>query len=163
MSVGMYLASDRKLNVEKKNNTDTFYSLDELKKFDNSRSIISDIKSNLELNIYELDPKEKIFTFLNDNDKHFQVEENIDIGAINSYSQKPYIYYIDVFDWNLFYPYLSEYLKNLNSSFELWKIWEDEIDLESVEIRQISKLDTKTLSKIFGRNDFLNPIVGIYA
>ena len=62
----------------------------------------------------------------------------------------------------MFYPHLSDYLKNLNSSFELWKIWEDEVDLQSVETRQITKLDVKTLSKIFGSNDFLNPIVGIY-
>ena len=162
MSIGMYLASDGKLNVKKMNDTNTFYSLDDLKKFDNSSSIISDIKSNLGLNIYELDSKEKIFTFLNDNDEYFQVEETVDIGVINSYTQKPYIYYIDVFDWKLFYPHLSDYLKNLNSSFELWKIWEDEEDLQSVETRQITKLDVKTLSKIFGSNDFLNPIVGIY-
>ncbi|MBO0453907.1 hypothetical protein [Candidatus Enterococcus murrayae] len=94
--------------------------------------------------------------------ENFTVTRDQDEGVIHKYTTKPFVYYIDIYSWKNFYEYFSDYLKSLNSPFELWKIWEDSYEYEDLITTKIESLDTQTLEKIFGLNEYLDPIVGIY-
>jgi len=61
MSVGMYLVTDQKLNIEQQNNEEKLLSLNDLTRVGDRLAIITQLEAELGLNLAEIDPTEKIF------------------------------------------------------------------------------------------------------
>ncbi|MGG5372301.1 hypothetical protein [Enterococcus sp. AZ196] len=162
MSIGMYLVSNHKLKISSHIVSSEFMSLNDLRRQENFASILTDLKKNFAIDPKNVDPEEKIFLLPDDSEEIFTVTKDQDEGVIHKYTTKPFVYYIDIYSWKNFYEYFSDYLKSLNSPFELWKIWEDSYEYEDLITTKIESLDTQTLEKIFGLNEYLDPIVGIY-
>lgn len=162
MSVGIYITSYQKLKQTPVSSNLELFSLSELRQLNNFEEIVSDLENNLGINVKKVDPNEKMFVFPNDMDETFSVKRDKEEGTINRYTNSPFIYYVDVYEWENFYGPFSEYLQSLNVSFELWKIWEDKVELNDLKTIKLVSLDSQSLEKIFGLNDYLDPIVGIY-
>lgn len=162
MSVGMYISSYHKLKGTPKSKPQDLYSLNELKKLENYSKIISDLETNLDIDTEKINPNEKMFVFPNDLDEIFSVTREKDEGTINQYTEKPFIYYVDIYNWEEFYEPFSEFLQSLNAPFELWKIWEGKVEVSDLRTVELSDLNSYCLEKIYGLNEYLDPIVGIH-
>lgn len=80
-------------------------------------------------------------------------------GTITSYTDKPFIYYVDVYDWKKFYQPFSQYLQFLEAPFELWKIWEGRLEVHELKRVQIKEISAHQLEKLI---DYYQPVVGSY-
>lgn len=162
MSQGMYIVSDHKLTTPPRPESVDLLSLNDLKKLENHTSVISELKTNLGIDLKEVDPKEKRFVFLDDDEEAFSVTRDCDAGTIHQYSDKPYIYFVNIYDCQKFFAPFSDYLQSLQPSFELWKIGEGSFEPDDLKAVCIDTLDKQNLEKLFGLDDYLNPIVGVY-
>lgn len=162
MSVGIYIASYQKLTQTPVSSDSELFSLNELCRLDNFEEIVSDLENNLGINVKNVDPDEKMSVLLNDLDETFSVKRENEESTINRYTNRPFIYYVDVYDWGNFYGPFSEYLQSINGSFELWEIEEDKVELKDLRTIKLVSLDSQSLERILDLNDYLNPIVGIY-
>lgn len=162
MSIGMYIASFYDLKIENSSSSSELFSINDLKKFENYADLISNLKVNMGIDIKEIDPTEKIFVFPEESEENFSVKRDKDDGTINKYTTKPFIYYVDIFSWKNFYEKFSELLKNINAPFELWLIWEDKYEANDLKTFELHSIDPLTLERVFGLNEYLDPIVGIY-
>ena len=61
---------------------------------------------------------------------------------------------------NSFYFDFSEYLKDYDFSFEIWKIWEDLYEPENVKVLDFVSISQENLKMIVEDNSYTFPIVG---
>lgn len=162
MSLGMYLASNHKLTTPPQPESADLLSLNDLKKLENYTTIVSELKTNLGIDPKAVDPNEKMFVFLDDDEEAFSVTRDRDEGTIHQYTDKPYIYSVAIYDFQQFFEPFSDYLQCLQPPFELWKIGEGRFEPDDLETVRIDTLDKPNLEKLFGIDDYLNPIVGVY-
>ncbi|MDU5334665.1 hypothetical protein [Enterococcus sp.] len=162
MSLGMYIASDHKLTTPPQPESGDLLSLNDLKKLENHTSVISELKTNLGIDPKEVDPNEKMFVFLDDDEEAFSVTRDRDAGTIHQYTDKPYIYSVAIYDCQNFFDPFSDYLQSLQPPFELWKIGEGRFEPDDLKAVRIDTLNKQNLEKLFGFDDYLNPIVGVY-
>lgn len=162
MSIGIYLASFQKLKLPQTTASSNELSLNELKKLDNHRTILAELEENLGIDTKVIDPNEKLFVLLDESDAEFSVIRDRDNGTITSYTDKPFIYYVDVYDWKKFYQPFSQYIQSLEAPFELWKIWEGRLDVHELKKGQIKELSAHNLEKLIGLDDYYQPIVWSY-
>lgn len=164
MSIGIYIASFYDLKIrETADQGSEYYSINDLKMFDNYSDIIADLKANLSLDFKKIDESEKIFLFPDETEESFSVKRERDSrGVIWQYTDRPFIYYIDIYSWDNLYKELSELLQPINFPFELWLIWEDSYEADDLKKVKLDSLDPLTLEKSFGINEYLDPIVGFY-
>ncbi|MDT2600814.1 hypothetical protein P7D85_13585 [Enterococcus hulanensis] len=162
MSIGMYLASDHKLTTTPQSASSELLSINDLKKYENYATLISNLKTNLGIDPQASDPNEKLFVLLDDEEEVFSVMRDRDEGTINQYTDKPFIYYVDIYNWEQFYQSFANYLQSLQAPFELWEIWEGTVDLQALETVQLDELNEQALEKLFGNNEYSNPVVGVY-
>lgn len=132
MSLGMYLASDHKLTTPPRPEPLDLLSLNDLKKMENHASVISELKKNLGIDPKAVDPNEKMFVLLDDDEEVFTVTRDRDEGTIHQYTEKPYIYCVDNYDRQKFFGPFSDYLQSLERPFELWTIWEGKFELDDL-------------------------------
>lgn len=165
MSIGIYLASYQKLKqTPRSTNCLQEFSVNELRKLDNFAEIALSIESDLGMMLKDIDPNEKMFVFLEEEDlaEKFSVKRDRDKGTINHYTDQPFIYHVDIYDWKNFYREFSEYLQSLNSSFELWKIREDEVALADLKKIELLNLDSRSLERILDGDEYWDPLVCNY-
>lgn len=162
MSIGIYLASFQKLKLPQTTASSNELSLNELKKLDNHRTILAELEENLGIDTKVIDPNKKLFVLLDESDAEFSVIRDRDNGTITSYTDKPFIYYVDVYDWKKFYQPFSQYIQSLEAPFELWKIWEGRLDVHELKKGQIKELSAHNLEKLIGLDDYYQPIVWSY-
>lgn len=162
MSIGMYLASDHRLTTTPQSASSELLSINDLKKYENYATLISNLKTNLGIDPQASDPNEKLFVLLDDEEEVFSVMRDRDEGTINQYTDKPFIYYVDIYNWEQFYHSFANYLQSLQVPFELWKNWEGTVDLQALETVQLDELNEQALEKLFGNNEYMNPVVGVY-
>lgn len=164
MSLGFYLATHQPLRLANTKNADTLdlNSLTDLEK--NAPQLLEDLTKNLGIDQNNIDPSEKLFVILPEkfDEQPFEIIAETEPETIARYTKTPFLYYIDIYNWDNFYPSLSEYLLTLNQSFELWLIWENKFEPEDVSITKLNNLTEKNIADIFGDNEYLHPIVGIY-
>lgn len=162
MSIGIYIASYHKINVPFSREPSEILSVNDLRKLENYTDIVADLKKNLVIDVSDLDPNEKLFMFLDESAESFSIKRDKDSGTINSYTDKPFIYYVDVYSWENFYEPFTDFLRTINAPLELWRIWEDEYEIDDLKTVKLDSLDAVTLKKEFGMYDYFGPIVGIY-
>ncbi|MBX8938618.1 hypothetical protein [Enterococcus gilvus] len=162
MSIGMYLASDHRLTTTPQSASSELLSINDLKKYENYATLISNLKTNLGIDPQASDPNEKLFALLDDEEEVFSVTRDRDEGTINQYTDKPFIHYVDIYNWEQFYHSFANYLQSLQAPFELWKIWEGIVDLQALETVQMDELNEQALEKLFGNNEYMNPVVGVH-
>lgn len=162
MSIGMYLASDHRLATTPQSASSELLSINDLKKYENYAMLISNLKTNLGIDPQASDPNEKLFVLLDEEEEVFSVTRDRDEGTINQYTDKPFIYYVDIYNWEQFYHSFANYLQSLEAPFELWKVWEGTVDLQALETVQLDKLNEQALEKLFGNNEYMNPVVGVH-
>ncbi|PAB00476.1 hypothetical protein [Enterococcus canintestini] len=163
MSIGFYFATDSKINLEENTECSGMISINDIMKFANADNLISDFVKNMEIDLSNIDKDDKIFTIIEDEKKAqpFNVIKDSGDGIISKYTAKKNIYYLDLYSWNFFYDRLSEFLIRSSDSFELWMIWEDKYEIEDLVTVKLKYLDSNYLEKVYGKNEYLNPIVGI--
>ncbi|AXG37327.1 hypothetical protein EGCR1_00835 [Enterococcus gilvus] len=162
MTVGIYLASYHKLAITSKTNASASLSYNELCRLQDDAAILQDMETNLGIKVNEIDPNEKMFMLLQDDEETFSIQRDREKGTIDRYTDKPFIYYIAIYDWDHVYAPLTEYLQTLDVPFELWRIWEgkaEQDDLERITMKEVNK---RTVKKVIGANEYLNPIVGCF-
>ncbi|MEG0078536.1 MULTISPECIES: hypothetical protein [Enterococcus] len=164
MSIGFYLATNSRINLEENTEYSEMISINEIVKFANSDNLISDFEKNIGIDLSDIDKDDKIFTIIEDEKQvqPFNVIKDSGDGVISKYTAKKNIYYIDLYNWNSFYDRLSEFLISVSIPFELWMIWEDKYEIEALVTINLENLDSNYLEKVYGKNEYLNPIVGIY-
>lgn len=164
MSIGFYLATNSRINLEENTEYSEMISINEIVKFANSDNLISDFEKNIGIDLIDIDKDDKIFTIIEDEKQvqPFNVIKDSGDGVISKYTAKRNIYYIDLYNWNFFYDRLSEFLISASIPFELWMIWEDKYEIESLITVNLKYLDSNYLEKVYGKNEYLNPIVGIF-
>ncbi|MDU5511794.1 hypothetical protein [Enterococcus gilvus] len=162
MTVGIYLASYHKLAITLKTNASASLSFNELCRLQDDAAILQDMETNLGIKVNEIDPNEKMFMLLQDDEETFSIQRDREKGTIDRYTDKPFIYYITIYDWDRVYTPLSEYLQTLDVPFELWRIWEGKAELGDLERITVKKVYKQTVKKVIGANEYLNPIVGCF-
>ena len=162
MSIGIYLASFQKLKLPQTTAASNELSLNELKKLEDHRTILAELEKNLGIDTKVIDPNEKLFVLLDETDDGFSVTRDQENGTITSYTDKPFVYYVDVYDWKKFYQPFSQYLQSLEAPFELWKIWEGRLEVHELKKVQIKEISAHQLEKLIGLDDYYQPVVGSY-
>ena len=162
MTVGIYLASYHKLAIKPKTNASASLSFNELCRLQDDAAILQDMETNLGIKVNEIDPNEKMFVLLQDDEETFSIQRDREKGTIDRYTDKPFIYYITIYDWDRVYTPLTEYLQTLDVPFELWRIWEGKAELGDLERITVKKVNKQTVKKVIGANEYLNPIVGCF-
>lgn len=162
MTVGIYLASYHKLAITSKTNASASLSYNELCRLQDDAAILQDMETNLGIKVNEIDPNEKMFMLLQDDEETFSIQRDREKGTIDRYTDKPFIYYITIYDWDRVYTPLTEYLQTLDVPFELWRIWEGKAELGDLERITVKKVNKQTVKKVIGANEYLNPIVGCF-
>ncbi|MFR3687144.1 MAG: hypothetical protein ACLTXM_19150, partial [Enterococcus sp.] len=137
-------------------------SLNELKELENHSAMLVDLEKNLGIDVKAIDSDEKIFVLLDESDAGFSVIRDRENGTITSYTDRPFIYYVDVYDWEKFYQPFSQYLQSLETPFELWKIWEGKLEVHELKRVQIGELSVSRLEELYEMDTYLHPIVGTY-
>ena len=162
MSVGFYIATSEKVRETEATSSLELLSLNDLKKLVNYPSIQAQLETNLGIDLGGVDHNEKLFVFPNKLGELFSVTIEKETSTIHKYTNKPYLYYVDIYEWEGFYDAFSHYLKSVSQPFELWKIWEDRFEPNAVKVLPLTSLTPAYLEKTFGINEYLTPIMGIF-
>ena len=161
MSIGLYIVANEEFQEITKD--DDFKTLDELLQIGYSKKELVDFLENMGIDAKEINHNEKVFYIDNTpNSLSFQIFTEVDGRTIDKYIKKNYKYCYVIFieDLNSFYFDFSEYLKDYDFSFEIWKIWEDLYEPENVKVLDFVSISQENLKMIVEDNSYTFPIVG---
>ena len=161
MSIGLYIVANEEFQEITKD--DDFKTLDELLQIGYSKKELVDFLENMGIDAKEINHNEKVFYIDNTpNSLSFQIFTEVDGRTIDEYIKKNYKYCYVIFieDLNSFYFDFSEYLKDYDFSFEIWKIWEDLYEPENVKVLDFVSISQENLKMIVEDNSYTFPIVG---
>ena len=161
MSIGLYIVANEEFQEITKD--DDFKTLDELLQIGYSKKELVDFLENMGIDAKEINHNEKVFYIDNTpNSLSFQIFTEVYGITIDKYIKKNYKYCYVIFieDLNSFYFDFSEYLKDYDFSFEIWKIWEDLYEPENVKVLDFVSISQENLKMIVEDNSYTFPIVG---
>lgn len=161
MSIGLYIVANEEFQEITKD--DDFKTLDELLQIGYSKKELVDFLENMGIDAKEINHNEKVFYIDNTpNSLSFQIFTEVDGRTIDKYIKKNYKYCYVIFieDLNSFYFDFSEYLKDYDFLFEIWKIWEDLYEPENVKVLDFVSISQENLKMIVEDNSYTFPIVG---
>ena len=161
MSIGLYIVANEEFQEITKD--DDFKTLDELLQIGYSKKELVDFLENMGIDAKEINHNEKVFYIDNTpNSLSFQIFTEVDGRTIDKYIKKNYKYCYVIFieDLNSFYFDFSEFLKDYDFSFDIWKIWEDLYVPENVIVLDFVIISLENLKMIVEDNSYTFPIVG---
>ncbi|KAF1297865.1 hypothetical protein BAU15_08140 [Enterococcus sp. JM4C] len=160
MSIGLYIVANEEFQEITRD--DDFKTLDELLQAGYSKRELTELLKNMGIDAKEIASDEKVFYIDNSpNSLSFQIFKE-DGETIDKYIDKNFKYCYEIFieDLNSFYLDFSEYLKNYNFSYEIWKIREDLYEPENIKFLDSIDISRESLKMIVEDYSYAYPVVG---
>lgn len=161
MSVGFYLLSDFEVPETRGDQMPIFLTKKDMAELGLTKKEIRKITTSSPVAVHTLGTEDETFmlNFDPQSDTSIEVLRDHSPNTISQYASSKFYYELRVLRREGFFSQLAAYLKQITPPFEIWKIWENDIDKSSIRHYVVKNVKETELIKIFDGDTFENPVV----